>query len=74
MILLALLAVPFGAAVLSVFAPARSWMEALNVVAFGATFLLALAIVARGAPAAAGHLAVRRLPLCRRRSARWWCC
>jgi hydrogenase-4 component F len=46
MILLALLAVPFGAAVLSVLAPRRSWMEALNLGAFGATFLLALAVVA----------------------------
>jgi hydrogenase-4 component F len=46
MMLLALLALPFAAGVLSAMARRRSQMEAINVAGFAATFLLAIAIAA----------------------------
>src|SRR4051812_33268090 len=47
MMLLALLAAPFAAGVLSAVARKRSQMEAINVTGFAATFLLAIAIAAQ---------------------------
>ena len=58
------LAVPLAAGVLSALPAKRGEMEAINLAAFGLTFLLAVAVAAAG-PCVPGHLALGRIPLCR---------